>query len=121
MVNPIPITNALKVLWIGTCNVLEYQDVKNPENHQTTSELVPIIENEPCRLSYSSEPVTDLNSGVVEVSQKIKLFIRPDLIIKPGSSLEITQHGRTNRYKRAGEPLVYTNHQEIVVELDKDA
>ena len=48
------------------------------------------------------------------------LFIRPDLEIKEGSVIEITQNGVTNRYKRASKPAVYTRHQEVALELYED-
>ena len=120
VVNPIPKNNVLSQLWIGTANIYEYQEVTNPINHQTTLEPVIVIENEPCRLSYSTEQVTDLQSGIATIQQVIKLFIRSDILINAGSIIEITQHGKTNKYKRAGEPSIYTNHQEIVLEIDKD-
>lgn len=122
MNNPIPVTDILKTLWIGSCTVYEWKNVVDPETFQTTQKLEPIFENQPCRLSFSTEYASTLNQANLSVvQQKPKLFIAPDLEIKPGCVIEITQHGRTNKYKRSGEPAVYTNHQEIQLELDKDA
>lgn len=118
--NPIPIHDYYKLLWIGTANIYEYQSVVDPNTFQTTSRLVKVVSDEPCRLSYSTEPVTDINTGLATVAQKIQLFIRPDLVIKAGSVIEITQHGRTNKYHQTGEPAVYTNHQQFTVDLDKE-
>lgn len=119
--NPIPVTDVLKILWIGSCTVFEWKNVVNPETHQTTQKLEPVFENQPCRLSYVSEyPTSTNNANLAVVQQKPKLFIAPDLKIKAGCVIEITQHGRTNRYKRSSEPAVYTNHQEIELELDED-
>lgn len=116
----IPKTDIVSKLWTGSCTIQEYQSVTDPITHQTTNRLVTVVENEPCRLSYSTEPVTNLNNGLATVSQVIKLFIKPNLKIKAGSKLKITQHGVTNDYIRASEPSVYTNHQEVVVQLDKE-
>lgn len=118
--NPIPKTDALSRLWIGTATISEYQKVTDPDTFQTTSKLVPVYTDEPCRLSYSTEQVTNLETGLAEVVQRIQLFIRPDIVIKPGSVIEVTQHGRTHKYKRADEPAVYTNHQQVTLSLDKD-
>lgn len=117
--NPIPISSELNRLWIGLCTVSEYQQVIDPVTHQTTSQPVIIVENEPCRLSYSTVQITNVMDSVPVGTQIIKLFIRPDLKIKAGSKLTITQHGITNTFKRASEPAIYTNHQEVVLELDK--
>ena len=118
--NPIPKTDALKLLWIGECTILEYQEVTDAVTHQTVNRLVPLVESEPCRLSYSNEQVTNLQDGVAKVEQTIKLFIRPDLKIKAGSVIKVTQHSQSNKYRRASEPAIYTNHQEVVLELDED-
>lgn len=120
IVNPIPKTSALSTLWIGTATIYEYQEVTDPITHQTTTKPVAVYTDEPCRLSYSTEQVTDLTNGIAEVVQRTKLFVSPEIEIKTGSLIEVTQHGRTNTFKRSSEPAVYTNHQEILVSLDKD-
>ncbi len=109
--------NPLRTLWTGDCTIYEYKNVFDPITKQTTQAEVPVLEHEPCRLSYRYEQSTDMKSGAAVVSQSITLFIRPDLVIKPGSVIEITQHGVTNKYKGSGKPAVYCNHQQIVLEL----
>jgi len=55
-----------------------------------------------------------------EVSNTIKyepvLFINPDIKIKPGSIIEVTQYGATRKFIRSGEPFIYETHQEIVLQ-----
>lgn len=114
------VENPLAVLWTGKCTIYEYQDVTDPLTYQTTQKLVPILEDEPCRLSYNREQSTNIANGAAVVSQSITLFIRPDLTIKAGSVIEITQNGVTEKYKGSGKPAVYRNHQEIVLELYED-
>lgn len=114
------IPNPLRKLWIGVCTIYEYQTVTHPNTHQSTQSLVPVIVDEPCRLSYNYEQATNIQSGAAVVSQSITLFIRPDLEIKPGSVIEITQHGKTEKFKGSGNPAIYTNHQEIILELYED-
>lgn len=117
-VNKAPISkNPLAKLWIGRCTIYEYKDITDPITHQTTQEEVIVLSNEPCRISYNHEQSTNISSGAAVVSQSIRLFIRPDLKIKPGSVIEITQHGVTQKYKGSGSPAVYCNHQEITLEL----
>ena len=112
-----PTNNPLAKLWVGKATIYEYQDVTDPITKQTTQQEVPVLINEPCRLSFSKEQSTDIQSGAAVVSQSTVLFIRPDLTIKPGSVIEITQHGVTTKYKGSSKPLVYCNHQEITLEL----
>lgn len=109
--------NPLATLWQGRCTIYEFQDVKDPITKQTKQKEVAVVRDEPCRLSYRHEQATNIQSGAAVVSQSIILFIRPDLVINVGSVIEITQHGVTCKYKGSGQPAVYCNHQEIVLEL----
>ena len=120
MVNPnylIHTKNPLATLWTGRATIYEFKDMTDPVTFQTTQQEVVVLENEPCRLSYNREQATNIRSGAAVVSQSITLFIRPDLVINPGSVIEITQHGVTEKYKGSGQPAVYCNHQEIILEL----
>ena len=111
------VKNPLAILWKGRATIYEYQDITDPVTHQTTQEEVAVLVDEPCRMSYNHEQSTNVQNGAAVVSQSIKLFIRPDLVINPGSVIEITQHGVTQKYKGSGSPAVYCNHQEIILEL----
>lgn len=111
------VTNPLALLWKGRCTILEYENVTDPDTFQTSQREVIVVENEPCRISFASEAVTNPTSGVAEMTQFTVLFIRPDLEIDSGSIIEVTQNGRTTKYKRSGVPAVYTNHQEIRLTL----
>lgn len=113
-------TNPLARLWVGRCTIYEYRDITDPETWQSHQEMVEVLTDEPCRLSYNHEQATNIQSGAAVVSQSITLFIRPDLVINPGSVIEITQHGVTERYKGSGQPAVYCNHQEIILQLYED-
>ena len=109
--------NPLAKLWNGRCTIYEYQDVIDLNTFQTTQKEVAVLVDEPCRLSYNFEQATNIRSGAAVVSQSITLFIRPNLEIKPGSVIEITQHGKTVKYKGSGQPAIYTNHQEIILQI----
>lgn len=113
-------TNPLATLWKGKCTIYEFQDITDPITYQTTQKEVPVLENEPCRLSYNHEQATNMANGAAVVSQSITLFIRPDLVINSGSVIEITQNGFTEKYKGSGKPARYSNHQEITLQLYED-
>lgn len=111
------VNNPLAVLWSGRCTIWEYENVTDPDNFQTSQREVVVVEDEPCRISFNTEAVTNPESGVAEMTQFTMLFIRPDLEISAGSIIEVTQNGRTTKYRRSGKPAVYTNHQEIRLTL----
>lgn len=114
------VTNPLAILWTGKCTIYEFQDVTDPNTYQTTQKEVPVVVDEPCRLSYTREQTTNVQNGAAVVSQSILLFIRPDLVIKPGSVIEVTQNGVTEKYEGSGKAAVYSNHQQIVLTLYED-
>lgn len=117
--------NPLSTLWVGKCTISEYVETTNSETFQTKFELVPVVVDEPCRVSYgqgaySRASTTDVNGGAPYIDQTITLFIRPDLVIKEGSVIEVTQYGRTTKYKRASKPAVHSQHQEVLLEVYED-
>lgn len=114
------VNNPLEILWEGRATIYEYQDVTDPETYQTKHELMAVATNEKCRLSHRREYTVVIDNGAPIVNQLIILFIRPDLIIKEGSVIEVTQNGVTNKYKRASKSAIYTNHQEVTLELYED-
>ncbi len=114
------VKNPLAILWTGRCTIWEHEDVTDPDTYQTTQQEVAIVEEEPCRISFLSEAVTNPATGVAEMQQYTVLFIRPDLTIDPGSVIEVTQNGVTTKYRRSGKSAVYTNHQEIRLTLYED-
>lgn len=108
---------AIESQYDAKCDVIEKmpKEVKNiTKNIEET-----VLKNKDCRVSFetiSENTETDTEAKKV---QKIKLFIAPELNIKPGSKIIITRKGRTTEYKNSGEPAVYDTHQEIILELWK--
>ncbi|MFL8467403.1 hypothetical protein Q3395_20365, partial [Clostridioides difficile] len=93
---------------------------KDPVTKRTNNKEVVVLENQPCKLSYKN--ITSTEQGeVAKLTQTIKLFISPNISVKVGSKLIITnQNNITREYARSGESAIYPNHQEIILELLKD-
>lgn len=112
--------NALQQLWVGLCDVYTTQTAENPDTGRDVTTEVLWLQNEPCRLSHSSVSTTSENNGAAQTQQVIKLFISKDVVIPPGSKLNITQCGKTAVYVDAGVAAVYSYHQEIVLNLEEE-
>lgn len=112
------VRKAIESTYTGTCTITEYQSYKK-ENKSTGHKEVVVLENQPCKLSFSK--ITNSNQGeaAAMVIQTAKVFIAPEIQVKPGSKLTITQNGVTTEYKNSGEPAIYQTHQEIILELFK--
>lgn len=110
---------AIESLYDGRCTITEHQKVKK-ENKSTGFQDVVVLTDEPCRLSFKTVNNTNqTDTGASTVVQIAKVFIAPEIHVKPGSKLTITQNHVTTEYKSSGEPAFYSTHQEIVLELFK--
>lgn len=104
---------AVESRYSGKCTVTEVQGVKDPVTNILKQTPVVVLTDQPCKMTHKSSDTTTVVDGVAVQSQSIKLLISPDLDIKPGSKITITQNGRTADFKRSGPPAVYPSHQEI--------
>ena len=110
---------AIESLYSGICTITEYQKVKK-ENKSTGFAEVIVLENAPCRLSFKTVTNTSPSeNGASSIIQTTKVFLAPEIKVKPGSKLTITQNGVTTEYENSGKPAFYSTHQEIVLELFK--
>lgn len=106
-------------MYKGRCNIYEYKTITDKKTHITKEQEEIVYKDVPCKLSFKSINSVDNSSGVGKVTQTIKLFIAPEIEIKAGSKIEVTQNNKTNYYSRSGEPAIYSNHQELQLELFK--
>lgn len=111
---------AIESTYDGVAVVEEYQQVKDEVTKLTSNEIVVVLENQPCRLSFEKLQIANQTESAAEVTQTTKLFIAPDVVIKPGSKITVTQAGRTAEYTYSGVPAVYDTHQEIILDLFTD-
>ncbi|HBH0321683.1 hypothetical protein C4226_19470 [Clostridioides difficile] len=111
---------AIEMLYRDKCTIVEYQPIKDPISKRTSNKEVVALENQPCKLSYKN--ITSATDGkVAKIEQTIKLFISPNISVKAGSKLIITnQNNITKEYIRSGESAIYPNHQEVILELLED-
>ncbi|MBQ7525306.1 MAG: hypothetical protein IJT09_02640 [Abditibacteriota bacterium] len=109
----------LDLLWTDTCTVYTTVSVFG-ENKRHTLQEVPLLSAVPCRISFSSQPVT--TDGVAAVStQNVKLFLSNEVIVPPGSRVEVTRNGITETYNSSGKACFYSTHQEIELERVAEA
>ena len=109
---------AIESMYEGTCTITEHQKVQRPNKSTGFADVV-TQENIPCRLSFKTTNSTNQTETAASIVQVTKVFLAPEITVKPGSKLTITQHGVTTEYKSSGEPAFYSTHQEIVLEIFK--
>lgn len=116
MLPKIKLVKAVESLYDGRCTITEYQKVKK-ENKSTQFEEVVVLENQPCRMSHKNANPTNNTGTASAVTQTITVYLSPDIDVKPGSKMTITQNGVATVYKSSGKPSVYSSHQEVPLEL----
>lgn len=109
------IRGAIESLYDGRMTILEYQAKKDAETGLTQREEVELMRDIPCRLSHSADTMAPAvqTAAATELSQKIRVFYAPDIVIKPGSKLVIRQNGIEQTYCASGVPRVYAGHAEV--------
>lgn len=111
----------LHTLWKDRCTVKTMRKCTD-EYNIVTQAWVTVLENEPCRISFSSSTAAMGGGGVsVDTNQFVQLFLRPDADIPPGSRVEVTRNGVTTAYRISGVPARYSDHQEIGLRLEERA
>lgn len=100
------------------CSVIEYQEITDETTKITRHGEVTVLKDQPCKLSYESLNAVDQSDTAAAKAQGTKLFIAPEIEIKPGSKVVVTNDaGVTTAYKASGEPSIYVSHKEIPLEL----
>lgn len=110
---------AIESLYDCTCDVHEYGKFKDPVTGVTQTGInpTPTYANQKCRLSFETIKQTTQTQTVAKVSQSIKLFIAPELTIKPNSIIKVTKFSKVTNYSFSSVPAVYATHQEISLML----
>lgn len=108
---------ALESTYEGLCTIVEYRDVKNEKTKLSSEEEVIVAEAEPCKLSFEKLTAAVQTETAAVMAQGTKLFLAPEIEVKGGSKIIVTQNGVTVEYSASGKPAVYSTHQEVILEL----
>lgn len=101
----------------GVCTVTEHKKTNNVASKLVTFEDVLVLSEQPCHLVFKMVESAVQSASAAKTEQTIKLLVSPDVVIRPGSKITVTQEGATTDYACSGVPAVYATHQEIVLEL----
>lgn len=113
------VRKAIESQYIGKCDIIELESKTNPITKLEEQTEVAVYKDMPCRKSYKKISSTSDSEVNANVQQIIELFIAPEINIKPGSKIVVTQNGERNIYTRSGEPAIYETHQQIILDLWK--
>lgn len=84
---------------------------------------IPVIQEEPCKLSFQTLAVNQDGDAAAAVTQSVKLFLSPDLEIPAGCKIVVRRFGVIERefvYARSGEAGIFSHHQEVPLTVWKE-
>jgi len=99
-------------LFDGNCDVIELVE-KVDGFGITQMEQSVVLENVPCRICYKNIKPAVKGKSSDYITQEVTLLIPPDIVIKNGSIVNVTQNGQSVCYRKTGEAAVYSSHREI--------
>lgn len=112
----------LKKLWRDTCNIYNFEKVKDSKTKTTEFKPVLVKGNIPCRISFQNISATSETNSIAVTSQVVKLFLSNEIEIKENSKIVVVRNGISKTYKASGIPAIYSVHQEVIlVNADKGA
>lgn len=103
---------AIERMYTDRCTIYRYVNIKDPVAHETKQVLQPVYIDQPCRISQRALAQNGQTEAQNNIAYETKLFIAPELGIRQGDSIEVTRNGVTRQYT-AGEPFLYSTHQEV--------
>lgn len=114
-----------KITGIGRSSISQYLSGKNEPSQMQKQEIARALGVQETYFEMFEPAATVQHDAVVQtdtaakLTQGTKLFIAPEIKIKPGSKIIVEQNGTTTEYSASGEPAVYFSHSEYMLELFK--
>jgi hypothetical protein len=108
---------AVEMTYTDICSISGYVSVKDEETGITSKVEKNISDGIPCRLSYEKTDTANQQTGAAERTLVTKLFLAPETEVKAGSKITITSNGVTRAYCMSGEPAIYADHQEVMLQM----
>ena len=109
---------AIERMYTDRATIYRHQPVKDPETKTTKLVPQPVYTDQPCRISQRALGQNNQTEAQNEIRYETKLFIAPEVEIRQGDLLEVTRGTVTRRYT-AGEPFLYSTHQEVSIQREE--
>lgn len=112
---------ALEQLWRDRCAIYVQAESTDSITHLTDFDEKPLIQNQPCKLSFETLTSTSGDELPI-VAQSVKLFLSSDVVLPAGCKIVVTRRNKPDApltFAKSGEAGVFTDHQEIILTLQK--
>lgn len=107
---------AVESLYDCTCNIKGGKEkIKDPITKETKLVTKTKYRDIKCKISKQSLSKNTQTDIVNQIVYELKLFICPELDIKQGDVVEVTNKFREKETYKAGEGFKYNTHQEVIL------
>lgn len=115
----------IESLYDCVCDIYLKRHFLDDEGLLTKEEKYLALEGIKCRISYRNGTRKLLTAkqteAEAEVSQSVKLFLSNEFDIPPGSTVKVFKDGEEFDFRHSGRAAKYSSHQEIILEVSKEA
>ncbi len=109
---------AIEMLYDCKCTIENLAEVEDSETGIAEKVWQVVASDISCKRSIKNIELAETSDNAPAVAQVITLFLAPEVAVKAGSRITVTdKHGTITIYNSSGYPAVFTNHQEITLEL----
>ncbi|MBB6218663.1 hypothetical protein HNQ80_004837 [Anaerosolibacter carboniphilus] len=106
---------AVEIFYEGLCTIKGFEPVKNPETFETEQKEIEYYKDIPCNLNIHAKPANQTET-TANINYDAMLFMDPDVMVKAGCKIYVSQKGMEYMFQNVGEPVVFSTHQEIMLE-----
>ncbi len=106
---------ALEGMYEGRATVIEHRKATDGASRLTSYVDEAVFTDVPCRVAFQRLSAAAQGESAA-ANQPVKLFLSPDVEVKPNSKIAVSQGGAVMEYAMSGVPAVYDTHQEVLLE-----
>ena len=104
---------AIESLYAHSCDIYGYRGARDGESGITEEREIKLYEKQPCRASFELSYPLSQGENTAEASQRVKLFLAPEVEVPCGSRVEVFVNGERLSFGFSGEQALYDRHKEI--------
>lgn len=103
---------AIEATYFGVMDIYEEKDII--VRNRTRQKTIKVQEGIKCALSKRNPTKVNMNDQYGDLDYTYEIFTYPNIKIRAGSIIRVSQESMDLELKNIGEPHIYPTHQEII-------
>ncbi|GLC87495.1 ABC transporter ATP-binding protein [Lysinibacillus piscis] len=109
-----------KRFYTDQANIMRSDNYVTSDGETRMQPLLIVYANVPCRISQKALSTNSQTEAVNNIRYETKLFISPKIEIHQGDIISVIR-GSSSKIYTAGEPFLYSTHQEVSLQRKERA